>query len=199
MHKNIKDIRFGKRALKYDGFEGKMSRRFYRLLLEQVKLFPGAKVLDVGCGTGTILRKMADTCAIDGYGIDMAENMIAEAKRKCPDMNIQISRCEATPFENQTFDIITVCMAYHHFSDRTGFAKEAARIIKPGGYLHIADPRFPFIVRKTMNGIFRLFNVAGYFNTPQELFEHFKECGFASDGFVIDGYAQAVKLTKQDR
>jgi len=194
MHKKVKDIRFGKRASKYDSFEGKMSHRFYRLLLEQVKLFPGASVLDVGCGTGTVLRKMADACDIDGYGIDMAEKMIDEAKCKCPDMNILISRCEATPFENQTFDIITVCMAYHHFSDRIGFAKEAARIIKPGGCVYIADPRFPFVVRKTMNGIFRLFNVAGHFNTPQELYEHFSEYGFAPDGFAFDGYAQVVKL-----
>ena len=194
MHKDKKDIRFGKRASKYDGFEGRMSRRFYRLLLEQVKLFPGAKVLDVGCGTGTILRKMAEVCNIDGYGIDMAENMIAEAKRKCPDMNIQVAKCENTPFESQTFDVITACMAYHHFSDSIGFAKEAARLLKPGGCLYITDPRFPFIVRKTMNGIFRFFNVAGCFNTPQELYKHFSEYGFIPDGFIVDGYAQTVKL-----
>jgi len=195
--KDIKDLSFGKRASKYDGFEGKMSHRFYRLLLEQVKLFPNVKVLDVGCGTGTILYKMNETCTIDGYGIDMAENMIAEAKRKCPDMNIQTAKCEDTPFEKQFFDVITACMAYHHFSDRAGFAREAARILKPGGCLYIADPRFPFIIRKTMNGIFRLFNVAGCFNTPQELYDQFSNHGFIPDGFVVDGYAQVVKLKRR--
>ena len=36
-------------------------------------------VLDVGCGTGTILRAMADSCSIRGFGIDMSENMIEDS------------------------------------------------------------------------------------------------------------------------
>jgi len=197
MSNEIKDFSFEKRAAKYDDRVGKMSGRFYRLLLEQVALFPGAKVLDVGCGTGTVLRRIADACEIDGYGIDAEENMIAVAKQKCPEMNIQISRCEDTPFENQYFDVITTCMAYHHFADRAGFAKEAARLLKHGGCLYIADPRLPFVIRKTVNGFFRLVNVAGCFNTPQELHKHFCEYGFVPDGFVFDGYAQVVKFKKR--
>ena len=197
MSNEIKDFRFDQRAAKYDERVGKMSSRFYRLLLGQVELFAGAKVLDVGCGTGTVLRRMADVCEINGYGIDAEKNMVAEAKHKCPNMNIQVARCEDMPFESQFFDIITTCMAYHHFADRTGFAKEAARIIKPGGWLYIADPRLPFVIRKTLNGFFRLINVAGCFNSPQELYTHFGKYGFAPGGFVFDGYAQVVKLRKE--
>ena len=196
MSKKVKDFSFEKRATKYDKRVGKISGRFYRLLLEQVKLFPGARVLDAGCGTGTVLRRMADVCEIDGYGIDSEENMVAEARKKCPDMSIQTSRCEATPFKNQYFDAITSCMAYHHFADRAGFAKEAARLLKPGSCLYIADPRLPFIIRKTLNGFFRTINVAGRFDTPQELFEHFSGYGFVPDGFVFNGYAQVVTLKK---
>jgi len=54
--------------------------------------------------------------------------MIAEAKMKCPDVNIQVSTCEHTPFYNQQFDAITACLAYHHFADKKGFAREMARI-----------------------------------------------------------------------
>ena len=195
MQNKDKDIAFGKRASKYDdGIEGKLSSRFYRLLLEQVKLPPGAKVLDVGCGTGAMLRRMADTCQINGYGIDMSEKMLEEAKRKCPEMIIQYSRCEQTPFDDSTFDILTACLAYHHFSDRQGFAKEAARILKPGGSLYIADPNFPFIIRKVMNGVFSLFRVAGKFFTPEEIYRDFAVYGFTPDGFVKNGYAQIVKL-----
>lgn len=196
MYGDKKDFEFDKRASKYDGFEGRVSRRFYRLLLEQVKLFPGAVVLDVGCGTGTMLRKMTDSCHIIGCGIDMSENMIAEAKKKCPEMAIQISKCESTPFENHTFDIITACMAYHHFSDQRGFAKEAKRILKPGGCLYIADPRFPAIIRKPMNGLFGFFRVAAYIGTAQEIADGFKEYGFKADGHTANGYAQVVKLKK---
>jgi len=189
-----KDIDFGKRASKYDGFEGRFSYRFYCLLLEQVKLRPDATVLDVGCGTGTMLRKIADTCPINGYGIDMSENMLEEAKRKCPEMNIQHSRCEQTPFEDSTFDTLTTCMAYHHFEDKKGFAKEAARILKPGGCLYIADPYFPGMIRKLMNAVFNGLNIAGGFYTPEEIYNDFSTYGFILDAFVRDKYAQVVKL-----
>jgi ubiquinone/menaquinone biosynthesis C-methylase UbiE len=194
MSKEVKDFSFDKQAAKYDDRAGKISNRFYSLLLQQVELFLGAVVLDMGCGTGTVLRRMADSCEIIGYGIDAEENMVAEARQKCPDMNIQISRCEDTPFENQYFDVITVCMAYHHFADRAGFAKEAARLLKPGGRLYIADPRLPFIIRKILNGLFKLVNVAGHFDKPQELYGHFGEYGFEPVGFVINGYAQVTIL-----
>jgi len=189
-----KDLRFDKRAAKYDGFEGRVSRRFYGLLLEQVKLFPDITVLDVGCGTGLFLRKMADICPINGYGIDMSENMAVEARKKCPEMHIKVSRCESTPFEDQAFDVITTCMAYHHFADQKGFAKEAARILKPGGRLYIADPRFSALVRKPLNGAFNLLRIAGYIGTAQEIADNFSEYGFESDSFAFDGYAQVVTL-----
>lgn len=196
MHNKNGDFNFGKRASKYDGFEGRISYRFYSLLLQQVKLTPDTTVLDVGCGTGTMLRRMADICRINGYGIDMSEDMIEEAKRKCPEMNIQYSRCENTPFDDSTFDILTTCMAYHHFSDQKGFAREAMRILKPGGYLYIADPYFPFIIRKLMNAVFHGFHIAGRFFTPEEISEDFAEYGFTSDGFARDKYAQVVKIKK---
>jgi ubiquinone/menaquinone biosynthesis C-methylase UbiE len=188
------DFSFEKSAATYDGHMGKISNRFYRLLVEQVELFPGINVLDVGCGTGTVLRRLADTCEINGYGIDAEENMIAEAKRKCPDMDLRISRCEDTPFENKYFDAITVCMAYHHFADRAGFAREAARLLKPGGRLYISDVRFPFIIRKVLNGFFGLINVAGHFDSPQELLRHFCSYGFEAEGFITEGHAQLIKM-----
>ncbi len=189
-----KDIRFDKRAAKYDGFEGRVSRRFYSLLLAQISVKSGATVLDVGCGTGTMLRKMADTYGASGYGIDMEENMINEARQKCPEMDIRVSSCGDTPFADLTFDAITACMAYHHFADKKGFAREAARILKPSGCLYIADPRFPFIIRKALNGVLKLFRITGFFGTPEEILGNFRPFGFEMEKVEIDGYAQVVKL-----
>jgi len=194
MSREIKDMDFGKKASAYDESWGTISSRFYRLLLGQMELKPGAKVLDVGCGTGALLRRIADACPIIGFGIDMSENMIEEAKRKCPEMDMQISRCEETQFEDNTFDVVTTCMAYHHFSDRAGFAKEAARILKPGGCLYIVDPRFPFIIRKVMNAFFKMIRVAGAFFTPEEVYGDFAVFGFKPGGFQREGYAQVVKM-----
>jgi len=193
----LKDIDFGKRASSYDdGIEGWASKKFYNLLLREVKLEPGASILDVGCGTGALLSKFAGECDIKGYGIDISEKMIEQARRKCPQMTFQIARCDEIPFADQTFDIMTSCMAYHHYDNKEGFAKEAARVLKPGGVLYIADPRFPWLVRKSMNGIFRLFRIAGAFDKPQEIEARFTNSGFTGAGFVLDGFAQLVRLKR---
>ncbi len=196
MNKN-KDFKFDKRAASYDeGFEGKLSKRFYNLLLNRIDVKKGASVLDVGCGTGTILKRISERANINGYGIDVEENMIAEAKSKCPDMSISVSSCSQTSFKNGQFDIVTACMAYHHFDDKIGFAKEAARVLKTDGCLYITDPNFPFIIRKTMNLAFRIHKIAAHFGTSQEIAADFKEYGFELVDVGKDKYAQCVKLRK---
>jgi len=196
MGKN-KDFKFDKRASLYDErFEGKLSDRFYRLLLGQVELRQGETILDVGCGTGTILKNLNKLCEFDGYGIDVEENMILEAQNKCPEMNIFVSDGAKTPFEDSKFDIITSCMAYHHFADKKGFAKEASRILKPGGHLYITDPRFPWIVRKPLNLALQLHKIAGYFGTSKEIRKEFSEYGFELIDCNSDMYAQCIKLQK---
>jgi len=197
MSNNQKDFKFDKRAAAYDdGLEGKFSQRFYNVLLSCLALKPSDTVIDVGCGTGYLLRKMSEQQEIVGYGIDIEPNMIDEAKQKCAEMDIQVSPSENTPFDNDTFDVMTACMAYHHFSDKTGFIKEAARIIKPGGCLYIADPCFPFPVRKTINGILKLFRVAGKFFTAQEMATDFRRFGFEFDSVTRKGIVQVIKLRK---
>ncbi len=192
-----KDFKFDKRAALYDsGFEGNLSKRFYNLLLNCIEFNQGAVILDVGCGTGTILKKLGERANISGYGIDVEENMVTVAKSKCPNMNISVSSCTQTPFSNYQFDIVTTCMAYHHFDDKNGFAKEVSRILKADGYLYITDPRFPLIIRKSLNLALRIHKIAGYFGTPKEIECVFTEYGFELDGVAFDKYAQCVKLKK---
>lgn len=197
MSNTKKDFKFDKRAEKYDaGFEGRVSKKFYDLLLREVKLNPNDAVLDVGCGTGAFLYALAQKTPIHGSGIDVEPNMIIEAQKKCPNMNLQLSGGEATTFESNSFDAMTACMAYHHFSDKEGFKKEASRLLKQGGMLYIADPKFPFIIRKAINGASRLLNFAGHFSTADELALGFKKYGFSYVDSSAYGFAQVVILQK---
>lgn len=197
MENNKKAFSFGKRAEKYDyGFEGRLSQKFYNALLSKIKPHPDDMVLDVGCGTGYLLRKIADRCRINGYGIDLEYNMVQVAKKRCPDMDIRQSACEKTPFADSTFHIVTSCMAYHHFSDQEGFAREAARILKTGGYLYIADPRFPHIIRKAINGLLNVLKVTGHFSTVRETADRFIKYGFVLSGSFEKGCVQVTELKK---
>ncbi len=67
---------------------------------------------------------------------------------------------------------------YHHFPDREAFEKEASRIIKKGGRLYIVDPKFPFVIRKSINKMFSIHNIAGEFFTQKEIADNFLKFGF---------------------
>ena len=72
-----------------------------------------------------------------------------------------------------------------------------SRVLKPGGALYIADPRFPALVRSILNGVFRLIHVAGEFLNPDEIAKRFAGYGFVLDSLTVDGYVQVVKLRKE--
>jgi len=195
--KKVKDFKFDKMASSYDiGLREKVLKKFYELLINRIEVRQDATVLDVGCGTGNILKMISEIANINGYGLDIEKNMIAEAKQKCPTMNIQVSNCTETPFGNDKFDVITTCLAFHHFADKEGFAREVARILKPDGLLYITDPNLPIAIRKPLNLAFRVHRIAGFFGTPQEIEGIFRKYGFLLSGVSTDKYAQCIVLRK---
>ena len=196
--KKPKDMSFANFAPSYDsGIAGKGSRKFYDLLLRVIELHSGSSVLDVGCGTGTLLTMISKKYEISGYGIDTEPNMIDAAVKNCPQMRFFVGGCDKLQFDDSIFDAVIACMAYHHFDKKEEFAREAARVLKPGGILYIVDPRFPWVIRKTINGILRLVRVVGEFYTPDEIKDRFAEHGFICNGAVTDSYAQVVKLQRK--
>lgn len=91
-----KDFRFDKKAEKYDdSYEGKLSEKFYTLIIENITLSEGMDILEMGCGTGTILYRLSKRCNINGYGIDVEEKMLEQARQKCPEMQILNCSCDS--------------------------------------------------------------------------------------------------------
>ncbi|MBQ1433191.1 MAG: class I SAM-dependent methyltransferase [Ruminococcus sp.] len=191
------DFRFDKKAEKYDeSYEGRLSEKFYELVTHNVSLHEGMVVLEMGCGTGTILHRLSQKCSIDGYGIDIEDKMLEQARKKCPEMQILNSPCDATPFENESFDAIVACMAYHHFPDKDSFSKECARLLKKGGKLYIADPKLPLPVRKVLNTALEIHKINGKVYTADEISANFSPYGFKKQADSSDAYAQIICLEK---
>lgn len=192
-----RDFKFDKKAEKYDeSYERKLSEKFYDLVTENVPLFDGINILDMGCGTGTILHRLSQKCDLNGFGIDVEEKMLEQARKKCRDMQILNCPCDTTPFEDRKFDVIVACMAYHHFPDKNSFSKECARLLKKGGRLYIADPKLPLPIRKVLNTALDIHKIHGRIYTADEVTANFAEYGFRKAFSKSDAYAQIICLEK---
>lgn len=119
-------MEFDKYADNYDsGFMGKGSGRFYADLIKEIEVNDGDAVLDVGCGTGTVLSYIGRQKKISGFGLDVSEKMVAIAKEKNPDYQFVSGDCASLPYATGSMDVVMACMAYHHFPDQEQFRSEA--------------------------------------------------------------------------
>jgi len=108
---------------------------------------PGEKVLDVGCGTGTLALMMKKYVGgdLDVTGIDAAVEMVDVARKKAEKANQEIrfeaAVIEALPFADARFDLATSTYMLHHLPaevKRAGL-REVRRVLKPGGRFLAVD------------------------------------------------------------
>lgn len=190
---------YNKKAANYDStFDGRFTVKFKKLLLGAVRIEPGDTVADIACGNGRLLHELAKKHSFRGYGVDISENMTAEAARLNPDMSFFTAGCDRLPFEDGEIDVMTVCAAFHHFPSVRKFAREARRVIKQGGRLYIAEVRLPDILRKIINP-FLILSPAGdvRFYSAEEIASLFGRFGFEVRATKVDGMVQIIELKRR--
>lgn len=119
---------------------------FKSALLAQANLQPGQHVLDLACGTATLtLLAKRRQPAINITGLDGDPEILAraQAKAKAAGADIQFNQAlsYAMPYPDEQFDRVLCSLFFHHLSTHNKhrtFA-ELARVLKPGGELHVAD------------------------------------------------------------
>lgn len=119
---------------------------FKRRLLGQAAIGPGDRVLDLGCGTGTlaIIAKSAQPDA-ELVGLDADPEMLSQARRKAESAGVSIRFEEGFSselrFPDACFDLVLSTLFFHHLAPdvKRQTATEIARVLRPGGTLHVAD------------------------------------------------------------
>jgi ubiquinone/menaquinone biosynthesis C-methylase UbiE len=146
-------------AREYDTWPGKYARAgksVHPFVLKELYTQPFASVLDVGCGTGSLLAMIGDEGACRRAGIDLSPEMIKVARDKLGDrIELRTGDSENLPWPECTFDVLTCCLSFHHYEHPVEALKEMQRVLKGDGRLIIGDLWAPFPVRGLMNLLMR--------------------------------------------
>lgn len=115
------------------------------VLLHAAKVSDMQTLLDAGCGFGgTIQQINAAHTNMNITGLNIDPRQLAAAEEQTTPMNgneidwVEADACRL-PFENNTFDRVLAVECIFHFPSREQFLAEAARVLKPGGYLAVSD------------------------------------------------------------
>lgn len=99
-----------------------------------------ASVLDVGCGTGRLLRAAASRWPNARLiGVDPAQGMVEAARALTPGADIQRGLAESLPLPDASVDLVVSTLSFHHWADQTAGVREIARALRPGGHFILAD------------------------------------------------------------
>ncbi len=109
-------------------------------------------VLDYGCGSGSLLREIADRIG-EGIGVDLDERLVLEGRQRNTFSHIRFVQADAKrklPFDDGSFDVITAMGVLEHVGPEAPVLQELHRVLRPDGHLVIEVPS---------KGPFRIFDV----------------------------------------
>jgi ubiquinone/menaquinone biosynthesis C-methylase UbiE len=134
-------------AERYEAYRPGYPAHVVEFIIATTGLAPGAAVLEIGCGTGQLTKRMAGS----GFrltAIDIGASMIDAARRRLPgaEASFQVTAFEDLDAADASFDLVISSAAFHWIDPEIAFTK-SARLLRPGGWLallgteeHYDDP-----------------------------------------------------------
>jgi ubiquinone/menaquinone biosynthesis C-methylase UbiE len=150
--------KFHKQAEKYDsGNKGKHARSLYESVINKLDELSFNNLLDVGCGTGTLLSLINTRYDAQIAGVDLTPKMLNIARIKLgDDADLKVADSEDLPFEDNKFDMVICTDSFHHYPHPENVLNEIRRVLEPDGMIIIADPYTPTPLRQMVNLYFKL-------------------------------------------
>ncbi|MGH7367615.1 MAG: class I SAM-dependent methyltransferase [Candidatus Rokuibacteriota bacterium] len=120
--------------------------RARRVLLDQAAVQPGHRVLDIGCGTGSLVTLIKSVHPdVDVVGLDPDPKALARARGKADRARVAIQFdqrfADDLPYPEASFDRVLSSFMFHHLEpdERATTLREVRRVLKPTGFLHLLD------------------------------------------------------------
>lgn len=140
------------------GGEGRLRRK----ILDLAGLRAGERVLDIGCGTGTLAilaqRRVGPSGSVHGFDAspEMIARAAAKAKRAGLDLDLRKATVQAMPYPDASFDVVLSTFMLHHVPEpaRRQMALEIRRVLKPDGRALLVDFGPPKTDRRDLAGHF---------------------------------------------
>ena len=108
--------------------------------LKHVQIGPRDSILDVGCGGGRTIQRLAAIAHLGKVcGVDYAETSVAASRAlnktavESGQVEIQKASVSRLPFPNDSFDLVTAVETHYYWPDRLEDLREICRVLKPGG------------------------------------------------------------------
>jgi ubiquinone/menaquinone biosynthesis C-methylase UbiE len=123
----------------YDVFTPEGNARIVDAFVQLTALPPGARVIDLGCGSGTFTALLARS-GYDCVGVDISAKLLEVGRRKHPQIEFVAGDIEHLPFPAASFDGVLLSGVVHHFPDPSPCAAETFRLLRPAGRFLAFDP-----------------------------------------------------------
>ena len=157
-----------------------------RETLRRLPLNAASRVLDVGCGTGELLRRVrANVPDAVLAGLDPVPEMLDVAREKLSGRDdLRVGYADRLPWNAGTFDVVVSCNMFHYISDPLRALREMARVLRPTGALVLTDWCDDYFACRICNLYLRLTNRAFYQTYRQaECLELLKVAGYEVQSF----------------
>lgn len=120
---------------------GPTRREVKSIILPYLSEKPEAKVLEIGCGTGQLIKEIGEVHKnVDYLGIDVAENMVEIAKSSNDGPRMEFRVCPVEEFSSEEkYDIIFCTHAFPYFPDKAAVIKKMEGLCKKEGEIIIAN------------------------------------------------------------